>query len=83
MDLEIGDIHVSIEDDDIDQAELTRLVEWHLTQAFEIISKQGQILPGAIQEIESINLPDFDLASQTNKSEKLANMILNVLESKL
>ncbi len=83
MDLEIGDIHVSIEDDDIDQAEITRLVEWHLTQAFEKISKQGQIFPGAIQEIESLNLPDIDLASQTNKTEKLANMILNALESKL
>lgn len=83
MDLEIGDIHVSIEGDEWDQAEITRLVEWHLTQAFEQISRQGAISYGIAREIESLYLPDVDWESEPDKTAKLVEMILDALESKL
>lgn len=81
MDLDIGDIHVNIEGDDWDQAEITRRVEWHLTRAFERLSKQGAIYPGVVQEVESLNIPDMDWDSEPDKTGKLVERILKALEA--
>ncbi len=80
MDLEIGAIRVHVEGDDWDEDEITREVQWRLIQAFEQIAKRDAAPSGpGFMEIDELALPPVDWESETDRTTKLVELILDAM----
>ena len=79
MELKIDTIQVTVEDDELNAAEIVSALQWHLQEALaQIAGKKAPAQP-ASGEIESLDLPPLDWEEVTDKTGKLVEMILNAL----
>lgn len=81
MDLEIDSIHVTVTGEDWKEDEIARELQWNLTRALERIAGEGLVAETEDRNIAVLDLSPIDWASERDKTGKLVNLILEVLEA--
>lgn len=79
MDLEIENIRVTIEDIEEDEDNIIREVQRHLEKAMECISNKPLPFIPVNMEIKDMDLREIDWESESDRTGKLVELILNEL----
>jgi hypothetical protein len=83
LELKIDQILIEVEGDDWEEEQIRREISRLLNLAFERIAGEN-LLPGAEdQSIETLRLPPVDWDAETDKTARLAALVMAALEENL